>query len=119
MDLIERNKSLIGPYAERMVFIPVLGSPKYIEKDDEFVWYEMEVPTIYRDGVDEAELDASVAAVEWLPVHAGLEILREDAEITVFRVPVPINFLRSDLGIIYYQKRQMTKYTDYKLQEGE
>lgn len=124
MDLIERNKALVGPYAERMAFIPVLGSPRYIEKDDEFVWYEMVVPTCYRNLDDslqyeekhEAEVTAAAAAVDWLPVHVGLELLSEDEEFTVFKVPVPINFLKSDLGIIYYQKRQMGKYTDYKLQ---
>ena len=124
MDLIERNKALIGPYSEKMAFIPVLGSPRYIEKDDEFVWYEMVVPTSYRNLGDdlqydekyEAEISAAVAAVDWLPVHMGLEILEEDEEFTIFKVPVPINFLRSDYGVIYYQKKQMEKYTDYKLQ---
>jgi len=124
MDLIERNKALVGPYSEKMAFIPVLGSPRYIEKDDEFVWYEMVVPTSYRNLGDdlqydekyEAEISAAVAAVDWLPVHMGLEILEEDEEFTIFKVPVPINFLRSDYGVIYYQKKQMEKYTDYKLQ---
>ena len=128
MDWKERNKALVGPYAERMAWIPVLGSPKYLTKDDEFVWYEMEVPTAYRNLNDEfmnynethdAELDAHVAAVDWLPVHAGLEVLNEDEYITVFKVPVPIKFLESDFGVLYYQKRQMNKYADYKLQEGE
>jgi hypothetical protein len=123
-----RNRALVGPYAERMAWIPVLGSPKYITKDDEFVWYEMEVPTAYRNLSDEfmtygdkydAELDAHIAAVDWLPVHCGLEVLSEDETITVFKVPVPIKFLESDYGILYYQKRQMNKYADYKLQEGE
>lgn len=124
MDLIERNKALIGPYFEKMAFIPVLGSPRYIEKDDEFVWYEMVVPTCYRNLGDdlqydekyEAEISAAVAAVDWLPVHMGLEILEEDEEFTTFKVPVPINFLKSDYGVIYYQKKQMGKYADYKLQ---
>lgn len=123
MDLIERNKALLGPYYEKMALIPVLGSPRYIEKDDEFVWYEMIVPTCYRNLSDDLQYDekydavttAAAAAVEWLPVHSGLEILEEDEEFTVFKAPVPINFLKSDYGIIYYRKKQMEKYTDYKL----
>lgn len=128
MNWKDRNRNLIEPYAERMAWIPVLGSPRYVTKDDEFVWYEMEVPTAYRNLTDEymgyeekheAELGAHCSAVEWLPVHAGVEIIEQDEVITLIKAPVPIAFLESDFGILYYQKRQMSKYTDYKLQEGE
>jgi len=121
----ERNKQLLEPYAAKMAFIPVLGNPRYIEKDDEFVWYEMEVPTAYRNTTDEfmgyeekydVELGAHCAAVDWLPVHAGIVILEENEVTTIIKAPVPINFLKSDYGILYYQKRQMGKYADYKLQ---
>lgn len=126
---MNRNKELLKPYIERMAMIPVLGNPVYLESDEEFVWYVMEVPTAYRNLTDEAMdynednvdavLDERAAAVEWLPVHCGLEILEEDDEITTVKAPVPKAFLESDYGVIYYYKKQMAKYAGYKVSEGE
>ena len=123
-----RNKELIGPYAERMAFLPVLGNPKYIDKDDEFVYYEMVIPTAYKyidketgkfDESSGAVLGAHCTAVDWLPVHCGIEVLEEDDEIITIKAPVPIKFLESDFALQYYEKRQLEKYACYKLEEGD
>lgn len=109
-------------YVERMGLCPCYMYPEYMEEDDEFEYYQIQIPRHYiRDHIEEGgtwldyvetdeegEEDASVVlGVIFLPVFHGVEYLDADADFLYYKVRAPKVFLETDIPNAPFKYREI------------
>ena len=96
-------------YIERIGLFPSLVKPELLGSDGEFNYYKFTVPNVYvdyiemGDAISDPALEEAPAALamDWYPVHVGIEMIGSDADYHYYKVPVPHKLIESRYGIMY------------------